>query len=335
MKRLLLPILCALPMLLAGCSGLGNKAASLSMVYGVVALLSLLILIAYIVLIRQKEKWFYFLFSSVMIINVGYFCLSVSQTLPQALMANRIAYLGSVFLPPSMLIIILRTLKIDCRKWAVILMGSICVVMFAITASPGLLPIYYKEVELVIVDGVAVLDKVYGPLHPLYLLYLLGYFATMVGAIIYAYKKNCFASCVPAVILTLAVFSNIGVWLLEQLVKIDFEFLSVSYIITELFLVGLALLLQQKPEAPIEPPPPTPTEDLQQAHRYLCEQLSTLTPAEKNIYELYLAGCSAKEVIAKLYITENTLKYHNRNIYSKLGVSNRKQLLAVAKYKKQ
>jgi DNA-binding CsgD family transcriptional regulator len=27
---------------------------------------------------------------------------------------------------------------------------------------------------------------------------------------------------------------------------------------------------------------------------------------------------------------ENTLKYHNRNIYSKLGISNRKQLKALA-----
>jgi len=29
-------------------------------------------------------------------------------------------------------------------------------------------------------------------------------------------------------------------------------------------------------------------------------------------------------------IKENTLKYHNKNIYSKLGISSRKQLLAMA-----
>ncbi|MBR5874808.1 MAG: hypothetical protein IKY90_08770, partial [Oscillospiraceae bacterium] len=31
-------------------------------------------------------------------------------------------------------------------------------------------------------------------------------------------------------------------------------------------------------------------------------------------------------------IKESTLKYHNRNIYSKLGVANRKQLLEMNKY---
>lgn len=35
---------------------------------------------------------------SVLVVNAGYFLLAVSGSLQQALMANRIAYLGSVFL---------------------------------------------------------------------------------------------------------------------------------------------------------------------------------------------------------------------------------------------
>jgi len=34
--------------------------------------------------------------------------------------------------------------------------------------------------------------------------------------------------------------------------------------------------------------------------------------------------------MAELDIKENTLKYHNKNIYSKLGVSSRKQLVMIA-----
>lgn len=65
---------------------------------------------------------------------------------------------------------------------------------------------------------------------------------------------------------------------------------------------------------------------------FLCN-LSTLTPAEYKIYELYLSGKTAKEIIDILGITENTLKYHNKNIYSKLGISSRKQLLRFAALK--
>ena len=35
--------------------------------------------------------------------------------------------------------------------------------------------------------------------------------------------------------------------------------------------------------------------------------------------------------LGQLDITENTLKYHNRNIYSKLGVSSRKEMLHIAR----
>lgn len=65
---------------------------------------------------------------------------------------------------------------------------------------------------------------------------------------------------------------------------------------------------------------------------FLCN-LSTLSPAEYKIYELYLSGKTAREIVDVLGITENTLKYHNKNIYSKLGISSRKQLLRFAALK--
>ncbi len=70
-------------------------------------------------------------------------------------------------------------------------------------------------------------------------------------------------------------------------------------------------------------------------YEYFVCNLGTLTPAEYRVYELYLEGKTAKEIIVILGITENTLKYHNRNIYSKLGISSRKQLLRYAALKKQ
>ena len=67
---------------------------------------------------------------------------------------------------------------------------------------------------------------------------------------------------------------------------------------------------------------------------FICN-LKTLTPAESRIYELYLEGKTAQEIATILGIQENTLKYHNKNIYGKLGVSSRKQLLRFAALKQQ
>lgn len=65
---------------------------------------------------------------------------------------------------------------------------------------------------------------------------------------------------------------------------------------------------------------------------FLCN-LGTLTASEYKIYELYLQGKNVKQIAEIMGITENTLKFHNKNIYSKLGISSRKQLLKFAALK--
>ena len=202
--------------LLSGCSAVGEKAASLSIIYGAAAGLSLLLLIGCIFSVRQKKAWFVLLFSSVLVVNIGYTLLSLSSCLEMALHANRIAYLGSVFLPLAMLMIILNVTNTGFKRRLPICLFALSVFVFLIAASPGILPIYYKEVSFQIVNGVSTLVKVYGPLHPLYLVYLLGYFAAMVTVIIRASVKKSIDSTSHAVILAIAVFVNIGVWFIEQ-----------------------------------------------------------------------------------------------------------------------
>lgn len=63
------------------------------------------------------------------------------------------------------------------------------------------------------------------------------------------------------------------------------------------------------------------------SYQMFIDNLATLTPKEEDIFNLYVQGCSTKDIISRLGITENTLKYHNKNIYGKLGVKTRKELL--------
>lgn len=239
-----LPLLLLIPYL-TGCNSIGEKAASLSNIYGASAVLSGLLLVGCCLVLRQKRQWFILLFSSVLIVNIGYTFLSLSTCLEAALWANRVSYLGSVFLPFAMLMIILHVTNTRCKKWVSVALFALAVIMFLIAASPGILPIYYKEVSFRIVDGAGVLVKVYGPLHPLYLFYLVGYFGAMIVVILRASVKNTIDSTAHAIIIAIAVFVNIGVWLIEQLTSIDFEFLSISYIISELFLLGVHLVMNE------------------------------------------------------------------------------------------
>jgi len=247
-NKSLIPIfICLLPILfLTGCTSIGNKSTNMSIIYLATTILSLVLLLGYFLSIKKKDLWFIILFISVFVVNAGYFSLSISDTLNEALWANRVSYLGSVFLPFSMIMTILHISKLEYKKWVPGVLLGVAVVVFLIAASPGVLDIYYKSVTLENINGTAVLNKEYGSLHCVYLFYLISFFTVMVSIIIHAIASKKLESVAHAVMLAVSVFVNICVWLLEQLVKISFEFLSVSYIITELFLISAYLMIQHQ-----------------------------------------------------------------------------------------
>lgn len=337
---------------LSGCSVIGEKNASLTIIYEVAAALSLLLLIGCCLLVRKNKVWLILLFSSVLVANIGYTFLAMSTSLEMALWANRVAYLGSAFLPLSMLRIILDVTNTKQSKWLNRTLELVTFIIFLIAASPGILPIYYKEVSFAVVDGAATLVKVYGPLHPLYLIYLIGYFAAMVTVIIRAQIKKAIDTTAHAVILAIAVFVNIGVWFIEQMTDIEFEMLSISYIISELFLLGIHLVMNEyqrmkkiikqvesaqnyedtsTPETMLERPVASETITPERIETFMMG-LETLTPTERDIYDAYVARVTTKEIMANMNIKESTLKYHNRNLYGKLGVSSRRELLELYKH---
>jgi DNA-binding CsgD family transcriptional regulator len=54
---------------------------------------------------------------------------------------------------------------------------------------------------------------------------------------------------------------------------------------------------------------------------------SGLTRAEAAVVELVMAGLSNAEVAERLVITRKAVEYHLTNVYTKLGISSRTQLI--------
>ncbi len=67
------------------------------------------------------------------------------------------------------------------------------------------------------------------------------------------------------------------------------------------------------------------------AYNIFIAQLETLTKSERAVFELYTQGHSAQAVAKKLHVSINTIRTHNRNIYSKLYVSSYKELMVYIK----
>jgi len=61
------------------------------------------------------------------------------------------------------------------------------------------------------------------------------------------------------------------------------------------------------------------------------EVLDPLTEREREVLDLLVQGITSnRELAERLVITENTVKYHFRNILDKLHVQNRAQVVAFA-----
>lgn len=352
MKKKYIPIIGIAILFIILCSQFANKSANMSTIYLITSLISFIILASYFFLFKEKNRWYILLLSSVSVVNVGYFILSISKTVDIALHANRLAYLGSAFLPFSMLMIMLKVLKINYNKKLPYILFIISIIIFLIAGSAPYLDLYYKEVSLYFINNATVLDKVYGPLHFIYMVYLVSYFTAMIILLIDSNKHHILSSKIHAYLLTLAVFINIVLWLIEQFVHVDFELLAISYILSELFLLLLNGILQQNEQKINEI-----THDYdkllkkqkklenelshQSANEFYItdEQMSlftsgihSLTQTEHTIFTYYIQKKTTKEILELLNIKENTLKYHNKNIYSKLNISSRKELIKIYEY---
>ena len=300
----------------------------MTITYAVTAAVALLLLVSYLAIVRTKNRWMLLLFISIAVADVGYLLLSMAENarnLAFATTANTVIYLGAVFLTPCLYM----TVRCLCDaprhvwlKWSVI---GLALLMFTAIATTPFTGLYYKEVFF---DQNGLFDKVYGPLHPLYKVYLIGYFVAMVVTIVRSLRRQRFPSQKQAVMITAIVFGNIAFWLVERLIPGPFEFMAAFYLFSEVMLLGLHWLMQDTAvatDAPAVHVPSTPME-------ILLARLPNgvvLHPREQEILEMILANERRKEIAAALSLSENTVKTYTRNLYHKLGVSSREELFAL------
>ena len=319
------------------------KTGDLTILYGAVAVLSVFLLAGYLLWEKKRERNFIFLLSCVSAANVGYFLLAVSGSLAFAKTANVISYFGSAYAVLAMMFIIADVCQLErSRRLRYALIG-ISTAAFALAASGDWLGLYYTEVSITIVNGMTRLVKDYGPLHVLYTVYLLGYILAMAGIIAHAWKKQKLTSPKYTMLLMMVVLLNLGVWAVEQAIDIDFEFLCVSYIVTEIFLLLLygvlrdfglvqpggslvsVQMLTQLYTRQIEPAKLPP--NMEGLFRTFAQKVSTLSAAERRIFSYYVEGYDPADIPDLAFISIHTVKKHNRSIYQKLEVASRDELM--------
>lgn len=312
-------------------------------IYFILFIISLLLpTISFIKREFKKEKWLFIIYTSISIVNLGYMLIAMSKTLEFALFANKITYLGQIFVIISMIFLISKICKFkfnNCTKWTII---SIGILMYLLVCTTGYLDWYYKSVELIVVNGASKLVKEYGGLHPLYLVFVIFSFLLMLFIIFWSTKKKLIDSSKLLGLLMTIVFGNVGMWIIEKFIPLDFEFLAISYLVSEFVFFFIFDMLEDYVHL----------NNITKTTRMLDTKLSVdiitmpmeekigkilnnlndndkLSRREREILELILQNKKRKEIADELNISENTVKTHTRTLYGKLDVSNREELFAI------
>lgn len=291
---------------------------------------------------KQDEPWLVALFSCVAVVNLGYTLTAFSKTVEMALLATKVTYLGQVLIPLCMLMIISKLCGFTYTKAVVWCLVGAAALMFALVCTAGYLDWYYAGASIESIAGATVLQKEYGRLHPINLIYVILYFIAMLTVLGLSLKKRKAASQRHAIIMMAVVLGNIGIWCIQKLIPWDFESLSAIYLMSALAFLATWYMLQDYVHRR-DIPKYTPAEQKQLGIQITAMSMEAklakvltfvndggpLGVREREILEMILESKRRKDIASELHLSENTVKTYTRSLYSKLGVSCREELYSL------
>ena len=125
------------------------------------------------------------------IANGGYLALSLSKNIGEAILANKVIYVGGAFMPMLFFLIICEVCSVSFPRWLNLIMYGGQLITYVTICTIGYSDLYYKNVELLVDGGVGYLvDKVYGPAHFLYPFTMFGYLLAGTVVLIYSLRRR-------------------------------------------------------------------------------------------------------------------------------------------------
>lgn len=208
-------------------------------IYAAMVISSIVMLIMLIMIGRKQNITEYLLiFVSIMICCIGYYTVSISDSLEAAIIGHRLVYLGGVFSPIFLLFGEMKLCKIKIHKLPVILLVAYSVVVLCFAFTVGESNYYYTNVTLDKEYGMTYLVKEYGPAHILYPIHLIGNMIAMAAILIYTCIKKKNVSRAVTILFTIAELVTGSLYFFGRIIKSPIEWYVIAYIFDEiLFLV--------------------------------------------------------------------------------------------------
>lgn len=200
------------------------------MLYYITNLIIAVILVGwyFVVDVRRSLKQYLLMFT-IVIGDLGDIFLAASKSVEEAILANKIVYIGGIFLPLIFLLVIAEIFRIEINKYIKITCFALQSFIFAMVCTIGYYGWYYKGVTITFIDGITVMNKEYGPLHFLYPLTMYTYYAAAIVITIYTIiKKRNVDRKTPTIILVTAGITMFC-YAFERIVKLPVELVPLAF----------------------------------------------------------------------------------------------------------
>ncbi|MCF0224377.1 MAG: HD domain-containing protein [Fibrobacter sp.] len=209
--------------------------------YMIVALVLSLLNMAILIYVSPKRTSSYYttMFYVISVQIAGHLFLSLSESEAEALLANKIAYVGAVFIPHLFFLGELTICNIKISKRLRIGLFSLSLVIFGLALTTGYSTIFYKSITLVQRNGVTDFDPEFGPAHMLFNAVLGLYLVSGICVLVYSLLKKKNVSYKNLMGLAAMGFISIGAFFVLREMGMDMLVMPAIYLMVEYVMIAI------------------------------------------------------------------------------------------------
>ena len=172
--------------------------------------------------------------------TAGYLLVAVSTSLEEAILANKLTYIGGCFVTMLVMFAIFGMLKIKITPKLAIPFICASGLVYAFAMMAGYNDLFYKEVTMEKINGITTLSKVYGPLHNAYYILLYAYIVINVVSIIYAFAKRRDVSYKNVTIFAIIEAITVGIYFGQRSIGLNIDLVPLSFFASGICILFLA-----------------------------------------------------------------------------------------------
>lgn len=215
---------------------------SATLYYGGLLALSFLLTVVYVF---RWHKYFDVhltaMFFLIPVVNLCYFLMYQDHDPDTAILALKVIYIGSCYLPWLTVMCITSLCRIPVRRWVRTLTFLLSSAMYACVLTIGHYPLFYKSLTLEKLGGMWIQQKEYGPFHTVFYVVLALYLLADLTILSYCFLKKKQVSRRILVLLVLPVLIAIGGYFANHILKLSsVDPMPLSYTLAQLVYLYIA-----------------------------------------------------------------------------------------------